>query len=229
MTFRPTVADRALVGLLISGQSGAAMIYTPPTLHDSARWRGLRIGLMGGSFNPPHSGHVHISHLAARALRLDAVWWLVTPHNPLKHGQPMMDYPVRLALCRELTRHVPEIVICDLEARTRTNRTYDTLRAVCGHYPDTDFVFITGMDNALTMHRWYNWRGILDTVATAHIARPPAWTMVENCPLRLLKTQNQVVISRGCPHALVPRTSFWILQTPMRDISSTKIRNYRAL
>lgn len=205
------------------------MIYTPPTLHDSVRWRGLRIGLLGGSFNPPHSGHVHISHLAMRALRLDAVWWLVTPHNPLKQGHMIMDYAARLSLCRELTHTVPEIVISDLEARTRTNRTFDTLRAVRGHYPASDFVFITGMDNALTMHHWYNWRGILNTMATAHIARPPAWTMVENCPLRLLQTQNQVVIGRGGHYALRPRTSFWIMQSPMRDISSTKIRNYSGL
>src|SRR5690606_8233439 len=101
--------------------------------------------------------------------------------------------------------------------------------AVCNHYPATDFVFVTGMDNALSMHRWYRWRGILDTVATAHIARPPAWTMVENCPLRLLEKQNHVVIARGGAYPLKARTSFWIMQTPMRDISSTKIRNFSAL
>ncbi|MBU0799916.1 MAG: adenylyltransferase/cytidyltransferase family protein, partial [Alphaproteobacteria bacterium] len=79
------------------------MIFTPPQLHDSPRWRGMRIGLMGGSFNPPHAGHVHISHLARRALQLDAVWWIVTPHNPLKNATELMDYGTRLDMCRALT------------------------------------------------------------------------------------------------------------------------------
>ncbi|MBU0799610.1 MAG: nicotinate-nicotinamide nucleotide adenylyltransferase, partial [Alphaproteobacteria bacterium] len=108
-------------------------------------------------------------------------------------------------------------------------RTYDTMTALCDHYAETDFVMITGMDNALTMHHWYNWRGILATVATAHIARPPAWTLVKNCPLRQLRSQNHIRINRGLAHPLNPHTSFWIMQTPMLDISSTMIRNLNKL
>ena len=206
-----------------------AMIFVPPHLHDAQRWRGLRIGLMGGSFNPPHQGHVHIAQLAARALRLDAVWWLVTPHNPLKAAGDLMDYETRLRLCRDITRTMPEMVISDLEARMGTNKTADTIRALRRHYPATSFVMITGMDNAQTLHLWHDWRDILARVATAHIARPPAWTLVRDCPLRRVATQNHVFVARGMAYPLRPHTSFWLLQSPLRDISSTKIRNLNKL
>lgn len=205
------------------------MILTPPHLLDSARWRGLRIGVLGGSFNPPHEGHVHISRLAHRALRLDAVWWLLTPQNPLKSTSETMSYEARRALCLDITRGSPEIIVTDLEARLGTSRSFETMVALRRHYPGTDFVMVTGMDNALTLHRWQNWQRILATVATAHIARPPAWTLVEGCPLRSLRSQNHIHVGAGRAYPLRPRTSFWIMQTPMRDISSTKIRNLNKL
>lgn len=205
------------------------MIFTPPTLHDGQRWRGMRIGLMGGSFNPPHAGHVHISRLAAQALALDCVWWLVTPHNPLKDAGQLLPFDDRMGLCRTLTADVPAIVVSDAETRLGTNITSQTLPALSAHYPRTDFVWIMGMDNALTMHRWHDWRRILATMATALIARPPALNLVRNCPLRLLRTQNHVMLEQGGAYDLKPHTSFWIRQTPMIDLSSTKLRNLKPL
>lgn len=205
------------------------MLFTPPTLHDGPRWRGMRVGLMGGSFNPPHDGHLHISHLAAQALALDCVWWLVTPHNPLKDPRELLPFADRMARCRALTAATPQVVVSDAETRLGTNLTWRTLAALVRLYPDTDFVWVTGMDNALTMHRWHNWRAILATMATAHIARPPALNLVRNCPLRLLRSQNHVMVGRGAAYALRPHTSFWIRQTPMVDQSSTKLRNLKRL
>ena len=205
------------------------MLFTPPTLHDGPRWRGMRIGLMGGSFNPPHGGHLHLSRLAARALALDCVWWLVTPQNPLKSPAELLPLADRMARCRALAVNDPAVVVSDLETRLGSNLTADTLRAVVGLYPGADFVWITGMDNALTMHRWHDWRGILATMATAHLARPPALSLVRNCPLRLLAGQNHVMVARGGAYPLRPYTSFWIRQVPMIDLSSTKLRNPKPL
>lgn len=205
------------------------MLFTPPNLHDGHRWRGLRVGLMGGSFNPPHDGHLHLSRLAAKALALDCVWWLVTPQNPLKSAAGLRPLAERMALCRDLAGGDATVVVSDLETRLGSNLTADTLRAVVRLYPATDFVWVTGMDNALTMHRWHDWRGILATMATAHLARPPALTLVRNCPLRLLAGQNHVMVARGGPWPLRPHTTFWIRQVPMIDLSSTKLRNLSPL
>lgn len=205
------------------------MTFDPPTLHDGHRWRALRIGLLGGSFNPPHEGHLHIAKLAQRVLHLDAVWWLVTPHNPLKDAADLMNYEERLALCRELTRDEPDHIICDLELHLQTSRTFDTVGALRTHYPETDFVFITGTDNALEFHHWHRWRELLALVPTIHIARPPVTDLIQSCPLRLLATQQHIILEQPTAAPLAPHTSFWLLNSPLLDISSTKIRNFKAL
>lgn len=201
------------------------MTHPPPHIYDGHRWRGLRVGLLGGSFNPPHSGHVHISQFALRMLGLDAVWWLVTPQNPLKAVEGMKPYAERLTASRRLLRHQPRILTSDLERQTGTNRTYDTILRLRTAFPATEFVLITGLDNALTFHKWYRWRDILGHVATAHIARPPALSLVRDCPLLRLTGQNHHILSRGQMPLLAPGHSYWILQSPLRAISSTKIRN----
>src|SRR5688572_19519709 len=101
-------------------------IFALPHLHDGPRWKGLRVGLLGGSFNPPHEGHVHISLAALKGLELDAVWWLVTPQNPVKAEQPL-PLEERVRLSRELVRH-PKILVSDIEKDLDTQLTYHTIR-----------------------------------------------------------------------------------------------------
>jgi len=197
--------------------------FTPPHLLDSPRWAGLRVGLLGGSFNPPHAGHVHISLIALQALRLDFVWWLVTPHNPLKDKKTLMPYDERLALSRNLVSH-PKIMVTDLERQLNISRTYDTVMALKRSFPKTSFIWITGMDNALNFHRWYRWHDILKEIATAHISRPPADSLVGACPLRMLKTQTHDSGGMGRTTDLSPGHSYWLLQKEMMDVSSTEIR-----
>lgn len=199
------------------------MIFSSPHLSNGLYWAGMRIGLLGGSFNPPHTGHRHISLLALKTLRLDAVWWLVTPQNPLKDSAILMSYEKRMALCEKLVQH-PRIIVTDIEKQLGLNRTFDTLKALQIHFPATSFVWVTGMDNALTFHKWYRWREILDLVPTAHVARPPAWTLIRQCPLKQLRTQNHFYLDRAAEMALTRRTTFWILQKKMLEISSTEIR-----
>ena len=94
------------------------MIFSPPHLLDGARWKGLRVGILGGSFNPPHIGHVHISLIALNSLKLDVIWWLVTPKNPLK-DKAQLSFEERFDLCLALTNNSPRLIVTDLEKKNR--------------------------------------------------------------------------------------------------------------
>ena len=200
-----------------------SMTFTPPHLLDGSRWARLRVGLLGGSFNPPHDGHMHISLIALQELQLDFVWWLVTPQNPLKQKSTLMPYAERMKFSRNMVRH-PKIMVSDLERQLGLSRTYDTVIALKRAFSHTSFIWVTGMDNALSFHRWYRWRDILKEIPTAHIARPPADSLVQACPLRLLSTQTHDSGSMGKKPDLSPGRSYWLLQKEMMDSSSSEIR-----
>lgn len=198
-------------------------LYSPPYLHDGSRWRNMRIGLLGGSFNPPHEGHMHISLMALHGLKLDVIWWLVTPQNPLKPTHEM-SFDKRLQQCRAMVKH-PRILVSAIENEIGCSRSYETIGVLKDRFPHTAFIWLTGMDNALTFHHWYRWKDILQEVATAHIARPPAWSLIENCPLKLYSGQNHIHLFKGEKVPLRPKNTYWLMQKPMLDISSTEIRN----
>ncbi len=200
------------------------MALSPPNLFDNAAWQGKRVGLLGGSFNPPHEGHVHISTIALKALKLDAVWWLVTPHNPLKDKKILAPYDERLKLCFEIAKH-PKILVSDIEQKLDLNRTYDTIREIKKHYPKTDFALVAGTDNANIFHEWYHWKDILKEAATVFVARPPSWSQVENSPLKSLPSQNHVYLDKAEKAPLTPQTTYWVMKENMIEISSTEIRN----
>ncbi len=202
--------------------ANAIMIFSPPNLEDGARWAGMRVGLLGGSFNPPHEGHVHASLIAMQSMVLDAVWWLVTPQNPLKNKSEL-SFKNRFELSQKLVKD-PRIIVSPIEQELGTNLTWETIKGLKEHFPKTDFVWVTGMDNALTIHTWHNWTYILDNVATAHVARPPAWSLIENCPLKMMQTQNHFYLNKATKVPLKPRHTYWLMQKKMMGISSTKIR-----
>jgi nicotinate-nucleotide adenylyltransferase len=132
----------------------------------------VRIGLLGGSFNPAHKGHRRISLSAMRALGLDQVWWLVSPGNPLKDGrEDMAPYAKRLASAERLARRSP-IRASDFEQREGTRYTIDTLRRLKLRYPKHRFIWLIGGDNLRNFHKWRNWRGIAREVPIAVIRRP---------------------------------------------------------
>lgn len=131
----------------------------------------MRIGLLGGSFNPAHGGHRAISLFALRALALDEVWWLVSPGNPLKDQDMMAPRAVRLRSAAQVTRGAA-IRATDIEARLGTRYTVDTLKALKRRYPQHRFVWLMGADNLLQFDRWRAWREIARTVPIAVIARP---------------------------------------------------------
>ena len=132
---------------------------------------GLRVGLLGGSFNPAHDGHVHISECALKSLQLDQVWWLVTPQNPLKSSEGMAPFEDRLAKARDVVTNT-RIVISDFEAQAGTQYTTDSLDLLLKAHPRTRFVWLMGADNLLEAHRWHRWTSIFNTVPIAVLARP---------------------------------------------------------
>ena len=132
---------------------------------------GLRIGLLGGSFNPAHRGHLHIGRTALKRLGLDYVWWLVSPQNPLKSKSVMEKLERRVATARKMAQH-PRIVVTDIEAELGTVYTADTLNALLRRFPTAHFVWLMGSDNLAQIPHWRNWRRIFAMVPIAVVSRP---------------------------------------------------------
>lgn len=201
------------------------MLKASPNLHNAYVWRGMRVGLLGGSFNPPHDGHLHISRAALRLLKLDAIWWLVSPGNPLKDAHSYAPLPQRLKNSQQLLMNEPRMLATDIEDALGTHRTIDSVRALKGCFPLTDFVFLMGSDNAQTFHKWHNWRDIADQVTLGVLARPPAAANTRNSPLRMDKHFRHISLSRAEPILLQSRLCIWMEQIPLHEQSSTRIRN----
>ncbi len=132
---------------------------------------GARIGLLGGSFNPAHAAHRHISTEAMRRLGLDEVWWLVSPQNPLKAESGMAPLAARLASARAAARH-PRIRPMAVETDLGTRYTVDTVTALQRRHPNARFIWLMGADNLAQFHRWRDWRGLAARVPIAVFGRP---------------------------------------------------------
>lgn len=135
------------------------------------RRRRLTVGLLGGSFNPAHEGHLHISRHALKRLRLDQVWWMISPQNPLKAKAGMAGIEQRLGAARGMARD-PRIRVTDVERRLGTTQTALTLDRLIRAMPDIRFVWLMGADNLSQIHRWRRWNKIFMTVPLAVFARP---------------------------------------------------------
>jgi nicotinate-nucleotide adenylyltransferase len=130
-----------------------------------------RVGLLGGSFNPAHDGHRHISLEALKRLGLDEIWWLVAPQNPLKPSRGMAPFAKRLAAARATARS-PRIKVLDLEARLGTHYTVETVTAIRRLFPRTRFVWLMGADNLKQIRHWRRWREIFRAIPIAVLDRP---------------------------------------------------------
>ncbi len=180
------------------------------------------VGLLGGSFDPAHEGHAHITREALKRFGLDEVWWLVSPGNPLKTRGPA-PLPERIAHAKTVMRH-PQVCITDLEARLGTRYTHETLAQIMARYPGVRFVWLMGADNLASFHKWENWRQIMATVPVAIMARPGQRISARLSPAaqvfrrHKLKAREALRITRVAPPAWV------FVNVPMSDISSTSIR-----
>lgn len=134
--------------------------------------KGLRIGLLGGSFNPAHEGHRYVAETAIRRLGLDYVWLLVAPQNPLKPVAGMMALCERLAGAQALAGRNPKLVATDIERAIASRYTNDTIRVLNARFPDVNFIWLMGSDNLIAFHRWQHWQDILEQVPVAVVLRP---------------------------------------------------------
>ena len=141
----------------------------------------MRIGLLGGSFDPAHDGHLYVSEIARRVLKLDYVWWLVSPGNPLKPEPDALG--VRLARARTAARQHPFIRVTDIEQRLGTRYTIDTVRALKHRFPRVRFVWLMGSDNLEQFARWRSWREIARIVPIAVVRRPGSVLAPLHAPL----------------------------------------------
>ena len=182
--------------------------------------KGAAIGLFGGSFDPAHEGHVHVSHHALQRLGLDQLWWLVSPGNPLKaEGPAALERRVERA--RALTPH-PRLHVTAIEAALGTRYTADTLAVLQALYPRRRFVWIMGADNLANFHRWENWRSIFERLPIAVIARPGAQRSALASPAARAFAHARQPAARGLAAQAAPAWGF--LHLPMRDISSSRLR-----
>ena len=132
-----------------------------------------RIGLLGGSFNPAHAGHLHVSQQALKLLGLDEIWWLVSPQNPLKPAAGMASLQDRLGEARRAARDQPEIHVTAVEAELGTRYMVDTLGLLRQRHPENDFVLLAGADILEELPRWRRWERIFQIVPIAVFARKP--------------------------------------------------------
>lgn len=132
-----------------------------------------RIGLMGGSFNPAHEGHLHVSRLALQRIDLDEIWWLVSPQNPLKAADGMAGFDDRFRVAEAVAAEDGRIRVTDIETRMGTRYTADTLDALLPRFPKLAFVWLMGADNLLQISRWQRWESIFARVPVAVFARAP--------------------------------------------------------
>ncbi|MCV6823566.1 MULTISPECIES: nicotinate-nucleotide adenylyltransferase [Halocynthiibacter] len=183
---------------------------------------GMKIGLLGGSFDPPHRGHVHISQAALKRFGLDEVWWLVTPGNPLKENGPA-PIAKRMAAAHALVDH-PRIKISDFESRMHTRYTAETLEALFKTYRGVRFTWLMGADNLAEFHRWDRWTWIMENIPVGVLARPGDRISARMSPAA---KRYDFARLRGASRRLLPlaEPAAWcFVNLPMTSISSTELR-----
>ncbi len=182
----------------------------------------MRIGLLGGSFDPAHEGHAHITREALKRFGLDQVWWLVTPGNPLKtHGPaPLAE---RLRRARSVMSH-PCVKVTDLEARLGTRYTFATLAELRRRYQGIRFVWLMGADNLADFHRWENWREIMRLVPVGVMARPGQRISARMSPAARIFRENKLRGRRAQAISVAEPPAWVFLNVPMSDLSSSGIR-----
>ena len=201
-------------------ESDAVLLPQAIPLHSD----GMRIGLLGGSFNPPHEAHRAISLFAMKRLQLDRIWWLVSPGNPLKEGRSLQALRDRMIAAKKMAHH-PRIDVSCLESVIGTRYTMDTISYLRRRCSGVRFVWIMGADNLAQFDRWEKWRRIADTVPIAVVDRPPdsfrALSSVAAQTLMRYRVDEQdagTLANRPAPA--------WTFLTGLKSaLSSTKLRN----
>ena len=197
-----------------------------PHLHNGQSFKGLTIGLLGGSFNPAHLGHFEMSLHALKKLGLDQIWWLVSPQNPLKNAADMAAFGKRQASAQKIATH-PRLIVSDIEAALKTRYTVDTLCKLQQRFPGTRFVWLMGADNLRQLPKWKKWRGIFELVPVAVFKRPAyaAGRGLGQAAIRFNQFWRSPLLGRKIARAARKGLPLWtILDNKLNPASATKIR-----
>lgn len=183
---------------------------------------GLKIGLLGGSFNPAHEGHLHVSEVALKKLGLDYVWWLVSPQNPLKSQTGMAPLAQRLAFAAERYEHHPRIVVMDVESTLHTRFTIDTIRKLKRRFPQVRFIWLMGTDNLASFHRWRRWQEIAKNLPLAAVMRPGSTLAPLHAKVALRFAKDRHIAPKSIARAKPP--ALFVVDGPRSTASATAIR-----
>lgn len=208
---------------LKDGGTRASPARDTAALPSPASIAGLRIGLLGGSFNPAHRGHLFISREALKRLKLDRVWWLVSPRNPLKPATGLAPYKRRLDGARRLAGH-PKIKVMDVEQKLGLHYTVDTLAALKRHLPHVHFVWFMGADCLAEIPSWKDWAKIFHTVPIAIFARPGYSTKALNGKAAERFRRFRVPEAEAQTLALREPPAWAFIESPEQDVSGTALR-----
>ncbi len=183
-----------------------------------------RVGLLGGSFNPAHEGHLHISGLALECLKLDQVWWIVSPQNPMKAVTGMAPFAVRFREAKKTAIVNKRIVVSDFEAKTSSCYTVETISALKAEFPGISFVWVMGADLLVQLPHWKRWRQLFRTLPIAIFDRPAYSSRALSG--RAARHFKSAQIARFRAQSLVDmKAPAWLfLRTRLNPQSATRIR-----
>jgi nicotinate-nucleotide adenylyltransferase len=199
---------------------GSVSVKTPPA------FPGQRIGVMGGSFNPPHAGHVLISHTVLTRLGLDQVWWVVTPGNPLKSLAELPSLKTRMAAC-EAIKSDPRIKVTGFEEQLGTPYTAATVAFLRRRHPKVKFVWVMGADNLASFHRWQHWREIMALMSVAVVDRPGWRHRALASPAARAYRWAFIPERRAAELPDLVPPAWTLLTGPLSELSSTALRQRR--
>ena len=202
-----------------SRRSFGSMKVKPPVA-----MAGQRIGIMGGSFNPPHDGHRIVAETAVKRLNLDQLWWVVTPGNPLKSNGALPAQGERMAWCEVFARG-PRMRVTGFEAELGSPYTAVTVQYLRRRFPGVAFVWVMGADNLATFDRWQGWQDIAETIPLAVVDRP-GWrlkALASPAAHRINRSRVPEIKSTQLAHMQPPAWVF--LTTRLSQLSSTVLRD----
>ncbi len=183
---------------------------------------GLTIGLLGGSFDPPHEGHVHITKQAIKAFNLSKIWWLVSPGNPLKGWEPE-KISKRSKECKKIMRH-PAVTITNIESSLGSRFTAETIYKLQRIYPQVRFVWLMGADNLVNFHHWDKWNWIVKNVPIGVLARPGEQIKAGLSPTATRYRRFRIRPDEAFKLSTLTPPVWTLLIGPMRNVSSTDLR-----